>query len=321
MNGGPDCDLWEDLSLAGGEEKLEALRMELVSHGVTAFLPTLITAPMAHLVGNINVLKKHINRHKENPGNLERNHARMIGIHLEGPFLSPERPGVHPADCIQPFTAELARQLLDPAVAMVTAACEGDHDGKAIALLQENNIVVALGHSNATFDEANRAFSQGVAIMTHTFNALPPLHHRNLGAVGAALLSPQTTCCLIADGLHLDKAACALIFALKGSARTILVTDRAYIGTSSGDLVGSSISLEQAVQNMVKWNICTFAEAITMATLNPARVVGVEQHLGEISPGKIADLVFFDRESLAVERVMLGGKEVMNKKKAISSRG
>lgn len=320
MNGGPDCDLWEDLSLEGGEEKLEALRVELVSHGVTAFLPTLITAPIDHLVTNINVLKKHVNRHRESAGSLERNHARMIGIHLEGPFLSPKRPGVHPPDCIQPFTAELVRQVLDPSVAMVTAACEGDPGGKAIALLQENNIVVALGHSNATFDEANRAFAQGVSLMTHTFNALPPLHHRNLGAVGAALLSPATTCCMIADGLHLDKAACALIFALKGADKTVLVTDRAYIGTSSGDLVGSSISLEQAVQNMVRWNVCTFAEAITMATFNPARIVGVDHHLGEIKAGKIADLVFFDRESLEIERVMLGGKEVM-KKKAISFHG
>lgn len=149
-------------------------------------------------------------------------------------------------------------------------------------------------------------------MMTHTFNALPPLHHRKLGAVGAALLSKATSCCLIADGLHLDKAACALIFTIKGADKTILVTDRAAIGTSGGELVGSSISLDQAVQNMVNWNICSFAEAIKMASLNPAKAIAVDHYLGSIEVGKAADLVFFNRLSLNVEKVFIAGQEVRN---------
>jgi N-acetylglucosamine-6-phosphate deacetylase len=264
MNGGPDCDLWKGLSNESyGVSEVRALRRELLSHGVTSFLPTLITADVDHLVKNIAFLKSQ-GACRVLPFGQEKNLkdqpeqeplSRMVGIHLEGPCLSSERPGVHPKEWIRPFTPETIAPLIDSTVALFTAACEGDPDGKAIDLLKKNNIVVSLGHSNATFEEANMAFEQGATMMTHTFNALPPLHHRKPGAVGAALLSKTTTCCLIADGLHLDKATCALIFAIKGVAKTILVTDRASIGTSGGDLVGSSISLDQAVLNMVNWNI------------------------------------------------------------------
>jgi len=318
MNGGPDCDFWKTLSIdAYGVSEVRALRRELLSRGVTAFLPTLITADVDHLVKNIAFLKSQgvsrvlpFGQEKNLKDQPEREPlSRMVGIHLEGPCLSPERPGVHPKEWIRPFTPETIAPLIDSTVALFTAACEGDPDGKAIDLLKKNNIVVSLGHSNATFEEANKAFEQGATMITHTFNALPPLHHRKLGAVGAALLSKATTCCLIADGLHLDKATCALIFAIKGAAKTILVTDRASIGTSGGDLVGSSISLDQAVQNMVNWNICSFADAIRMASLNPAKAIGLDHYLGSIEMGKAADLVFFDRTSLEVKKAFVAGIE------------
>lgn len=331
MNGGPDCDFWQSLSNDSyGVSEVRTLRQELASRGVTAFLPTLITADIDHLVRNIVFLKSQgvsrILPYGEEKSLKDQNQpltthssmspvaplARMVGIHLEGPCLSPERPGVHPKEWIRPFTCEIIAPLIDSSVALFTAACEGDPDGKAIELLKKNKIVVSLGHSNATFEEANRAFEQGASMMTHTFNALPPLHHRKLGAVGAALLSKATSCCLIADGLHLDKAACALIFTIKGADKTILVTDRAAIGTSGGELVGSSISLDQAVQNMVNWNICSFAEAIKMASLNPAKAIAVDHYLGSIEVGKAADLVFFNRLSLNVEKVFIAGQEVRN---------
>jgi N-acetylglucosamine-6-phosphate deacetylase len=323
MNGGPDCDFWQSLSTFDyGVREVKAIRQELVGRGVTAFLPTLITADLDHLVKNIAFLKSQgvcrllpfgNEKSLKDQGDQPQREAlaRMVGIHLEGPCLSPERPGVHPKEWIRPFTVETITPLIDSTVALFTAACEGDPDGKAIELLKKNNIVVSLGHSNATFEEANKAFEQGATMITHTFNALPPLHHRNLGAVGAALLSKATTCCLIADGLHLDKAACALIFAIKGAAKTILVTDRASIGTSGGGLVGSSISLDLAVQNMVNWNVCSFAEAIRMASLNPAKAIGLDHYLGSIEAGKAADLVFFDRTNLSVEKVFVAGIEAM----------
>ncbi|MFA7338698.1 MAG: amidohydrolase family protein [Candidatus Obscuribacterales bacterium] len=331
MNGGPDCDFWQRLNNDSyGVSEVRTLRQELASRGVTAFLPTLITADIDHLVKNIAFLKSQgvsrILPYGEEKSLKDQDQpltakspmaslsplSRMVGIHLEGPCLSPERPGVHPKEWIRPFNSETVTPLIDSTVALFTAACEGDPDGKAIELLKKNKIVVSLGHSNATFEEANRAFEQGASMMTHTFNALPPLHHRKLGAVGAALLSKATSCCLIADGLHLDKAACALIFIIKGADKTILVTDRAAIGTSGGELVGSSISLDQAVQNMVNWNICSFPEAIKMASLNPAKAIAVDHYLGSIEIGKAADLVFFNRLNLKVEKVFIAGQEVRN---------
>lgn len=145
--------------------------------------------------------------------------------------------------------------------------------------------------------------------MTHVFNALPPLHHRQPGAVAAALLNSEVTCCLIADGLHLAPPACRLVFALKGKQGIILVTDRAHIGTTGGGLVGSSITLAEAVRNMTQWGITSFAEAIYMATRNPAQALGLDS-IGSLAAGKLADLVLFQKEDLQVSRVILGGAEV-----------
>jgi N-acetylglucosamine-6-phosphate deacetylase len=234
----------------------------------------------------------------------------MPGIHLEGPCLSPSRPGVHPAEHIQPFTPAVLKQLMDPSVLLMTAAPESDEDGTAVAFLQQHGVAVSLGHSNATYEEAQRAFNEHkVRLMTHVFNALPPLHHRQPGAVTAALLNGSVTCCLIADGLHLAPAACQLVYALKGKQGTILVTDRAHIGTSTGALVGSSITLDEAVRNMTQWGITSFAEAIYMATHNPAQALGLDS-IGSLAAGKLADVVLFKKEDLQVSRVILGGVEV-----------
>jgi N-acetylglucosamine-6-phosphate deacetylase len=190
----------------------------------------------------------------------------------------------------------------------MTAACEGDIEGKAIIFLKESGVTVSLGHSNATFEEANLAFDRGVALMTHTFNALPPLHHRTPGAVGAALLRDDVVCCLIADGLHLSPQACQLIIKLKGPQRVVLVTDRAKVGTSKGGLVGSSITLDSAVQNICHWGLATFSQAIAMATINAARAIGLGEQIGSLTAGLPADLAFFNMDSLEVQAVMIGGK-------------
>lgn len=308
MNGGPDCDLWEDLSGSGA--KLIKMRQELLAHGTTAFLPTLITTSIERFVSNIAFLKSAGAGISPDKAKNSEALARMPGIHLEGPCLSPSRPGVHPAEHIQPFTPAVLKQLMDPSVMLMTAAPESDEDGTAVAFLQQHGVAVSLGHSNATYEEAQRAFNEHkVRLMTHVFNALPPLHHRQPGAVTAALLNGKVTCCLIADGLHLAPAACQLVYALKGKQGTILVTDRAHIGTSTGTLVGSSITLDEAVRNMTQWGITSFAEAIYMATRNPAKALGLDS-IGSLAAGKMADVVLFRKEDLQVSRVILGGVEV-----------
>lgn len=317
VNGSPDCNFWADPTT----QDLTALRLELSRCGVTSFLPTLITAPLSKLIQTRDFLKaqgaglnsqvkyesaSHNSKSTATqPDGASAPLSRMLGLHLEGPCLSPERPGVHPAKHIQPLTKDLIDQLVDPTISLITAALEQDTDGSAQELLLSKGVKVSLGHSNATYEEANRSFDRGAKLLTHTFNALPPLHHRNPGAVGAALLDRTVSCCLIADGLHLAPAICDLIYRLKGVDKTILVTDRATVGTLNGGLVGASIILDDAVRNFVHWNICSFSSAIQMASTNPAKALGIS-NLGRVEPGMLADLAFFD-DQLHCQQTIIGG--------------
>lgn len=298
VNGGPQCNFWDELSM----DKLIAFSEQLLNSGVTAILPTLITGDLARLKTNRDFLRPLLGLDRD--GSL----VRMPGLHFEGPFLSPKKPGVHPPEHLKSLTLENLKQIIDEACSLITIAPELDPEGKAIQFLREKNIVCSLGHSNADFDEAKRSFAQGVKTMTHTFNALPPLHHRDPGAVGAALLDPDIDCCIIPDGLHVSPAMVELVFRMKGPSKTILVTDIATIGTSQGGLVGSSLLLDQGVRNMVNWGICSFAQAIRMASYNPARLLNLEKSIGSLHPGANADLIIWDRETLQIRQLIFKGK-------------
>jgi N-acetylglucosamine-6-phosphate deacetylase len=174
--------------------------------------------------------------------------------------------------------------------------------------LQSHGVKASLGHSNANLVEARAAFDAGVRLMTHTFNAMAPLHHRDPGAAGAALMDDRVSCCLIADGLHLAPETVSMILKLKGPRRSILVTDAAKVGTTGGGLVGSSINLADAVRNCVKWNCSSFQEAVRMASYNPARVMGFDEKVGHIEVGKYADLVIWNPSDLSVDLVLVGGQ-------------
>jgi N-acetylglucosamine-6-phosphate deacetylase len=232
----------------------------------------------------------------------------MPGVHLEGPCLSPQRPGVHPPQHLQPLSLEVLRKITTNIVKLITLAPELNPSAEIVQFLSDKKVCVALGHSNATYEEAQNAFAQGVSMMTHTFNAMAPLHHRNPGAVTAALLDDKVWCCVIADGQHLVPPAVQLILRTKGFAKTILVTDIAHVGTSQGGLVGSSILLNEAVENVVKWGFCTFPQAIRMASYNPAKALGWEQKIGVLAPGAAADVVVWDKETLAIKRVISRGQ-------------
>lgn len=301
MNGSSDCNFWQDISA----EELDTLRLEQAQHGVTTFLPTLITDSLENLKRRRHFLAQN----GLGSTDCRRGLSRIPGLHLEGPCLSPEKPGVHPVQHIQPLSLEVIKDLVPEGsrqVLLMTAALEGDSNGSAQAYLQNQQVALSLGHSNATFEEADRAFSRGARLLTHTFNALPPLHHRQPGAVGAALLDDRVSCCLIADGLHLAPQTCALIVKVKGPDRTILVTDRAAVGTSQGTLVGSSINLDEAVINMIDWGICDLEGAVRMASTNAAAAIGLGQSLGHLGSGYLADIAFLDQD-LKVRKTMIGG--------------
>lgn len=309
LNGGPSCNFWANPT----QSELSAFCRDQVKAGVTTFLPTLITADVEHLRKNVKFLESlgvGENGSGKAFGTVHECDARMPAVHLEGPCLSPQRPGVHPPEWIRPLSKSIAEQLKAPSVRLMTVAPESDSSDEGLKFLFANNVVPSLGHSNATFEEAQLAFDRGVRLMTHTFNALPPLHHRAPGAVIAAMLDERVTCCVICDGLHVDAPAVKLLFKLKGAEKLILVTDAAQIGTTGGGLVGSSIYLDEAVKNIVNWKVSTFAEAIRMATYNPAQTMGWLDRIGELSPGKCADIVVWDKKTLAVKYVFVSGVRV-----------
>jgi len=309
LNGGPACNFWTDPT----DKELSAFCRAQVAAGVTAFLPTIITDDVKHIMKNVKFLESlgvGESGIGKDFGRVAACDSRMPGIHLEGPCLSPQRPGVHPPEWIKPFSRSIAEQLNSPSVRLMTIAPESDSSDEGVKFLLSNNVVPSLGHSNATFEEANLAFDRGVRLMTHTYNALPSLHHRAPGAVTAAMLDERVTCCVICDGLHVDAAAVKILFKLKGAEKMILVTDAAQIGTTGGGLVGSSIVLSEAVRNVVDWRVATFAEAIRMATYNPARIMGWLDRIGELSEGKCADIVVWDRETLKIKHVFVSGEKV-----------
>jgi len=302
INGGGTCNLWADPT----EKDFDQFCLELLKNGVTCFYPTLITDKIDHLKKNLQFLEG------RGAGQVNAGKAgiHMPGVHLEGPFISPQKPGVHPKDAIAPISIASLKNILTPAVKIMTLAPEEKDTAAAIGFLKEEGVVISLGHSNASFSEAQSAFQAGVSMMTHTFNALPPIHHRSPGAVLAALLDPDLWCCFICDGLHVDPNVVLMALRLKSMDRSILVTDIASVGTAGGGLVGSSIFLCEAVRNLVEWKVASFREAIQMASLNPARALAVSDQFGQISDGYPADLVVWDKATLKIKSVYLGGKIV-----------
>lgn len=311
INGGPRCDFWAEPT----EKDVLAISDDLLKAGVTTILPTLITADVAHIRKNIDFLNSIGAGASERSALLKKNagqgkRVRMPGYHLEGPCLSPHRPGVHPPEWIKPLSVEVLKQICDASVSLITVAPETASSSEPLEFLQKSGITVSLGHSNATFDEASKAFAQGVKLVTHVFNALPAVHHRLPGPVTAALLDDSVTCAIICDGLHVSEAAVKLVLKIKGTAHTLLVTDAAHIGTTGGGLVGSSIDLSDAVRNLVKWNAASFQAAIEMATVNPAKALGLQDIVGQIAIGRVADLVVWKKNTLEIKHVILGGHQI-----------
>jgi N-acetylglucosamine-6-phosphate deacetylase len=309
LNGGLACNFWAEPT----STDLSAFCRDQINSGVTTFLPTLITADIKHIMKNVEFLQS-LGVGSDGSGTsfgaVKDCAARLPGVHLEGPCLSPQRPGVHPPEWIKPLSKAVVEQLKAPAVKLMTVAPESDATDESLQYLSANGVVPSLGHSNATFEEAQLAFDRGVRLMTHTYNALPPLHHRAPGAVTAAMLDDRVTCCVICDGLHVDAPAIKLLLKVKGVEKIVLVTDAAQIGTTGGGLVGSSIDLNEAVKNVVEWKIASFADAIRMATLNPAKIMGWSDKIGDLSPGKCADIVVWDKATLQIKHVFVSGVRV-----------
>ena len=318
-----------DFAEAGAAE-WRAVLGRLAARGVTAVQPTIITAPIPALIAACEGMASAVAAYAGEPV------ARVLGIHLEGPFLAPARRGAHRVDWIVEPTAERLDALLDSSavrhlVRMVTLAPEQPGGLDAVQRLVAAGIVVAIGHSDATAAEATAAVEAGATVVTHIFNAMRPFGHRDPGLPGVALTDPRLRSCVIVDGQHVDPVAARLVFAAAG-ARTIAVTDSiAVAGLPSGascrfggaaatlgpdglgrrddgTIAGAGIVLDEGVRRMIQSGIAP-ASVLHAATQAPADAVG-RPDLGRLAIGALADLVWWDA-AWVPRRVWVGGVEVV----------
>lgn len=293
-----------DFTTDGGTVAPVAAR--LPSTGTTAFLPTIITSPPDLYPRRLAEVAQAI---PEVTG------AQVLGVHLEGPYFNPIRKGAHNQALLRAVNVdEIVRWAGHPLVRLVTLAPELPSALDAIQALVRRGIVVSAGHSNATYAEAQAGFAAGLGWGTHLFNAMRELTHREPGLTGA-LLTTNIPCGVIADGIHVHPAMLNLAYRAKGSRGLTLVTDAmAAMGMppgrylladqnvqvdetsarlSEGTLAGSILTMDQAVRNMLDFTGCSLAEAVTMGTLTPARVLRLGNK-GRLAPGCDADVVILD---------------------------
>jgi N-acetylglucosamine-6-phosphate deacetylase len=273
------------------------LGVALARRGVTSFLATTAAAPVSTLLPLL--------------APVSTGGARCLGVHLEGPWLSTAHAGAQPRESLAaPDLADLDRLLAAGPPVMITLAPElpGAHD--VIAKAAAAGVVVALGHSGATYAEATAAVAAGASHVTHCFNAMRPLHHREPGLVGAALDLPEITVEVIADGIHLHPAVVRLLWRACGPQRLCLVSDAVDLALpgagaarlEDGTLAGSRIGLDQAVRNLVVWGV-PLADALTMASVTPGSRVGAGAGL---ALGAVADLTLLDADLRVVSTVVDG---------------
>lgn len=294
--------------------------------GVTAWLPTIVTAPAAVRARALASLRSGAPRGAAG----ERPFAVPLGLHLEGPFLAAERRGAHPAEHLRsPDPALVAEEgwSRERGVALVTLAPELPRALDVVGDLVAAGVVVSAGHSSASAEQATAAIDAGVTAVTHLFNAMGPLHHRDPGLAGVALTDERVRVGAIADGVHLHPAAVALAARALGE-RLCLVTDavaalgmpagRVPLGVleafatdngvrlADGTLAGSDLSLDRAVRNLIAFAGVSLPAAVAAVTASPAALLGLDDR-GVIGPGAVGDLTLLDPAGEVVATVIGGG--------------
>lgn len=303
-----------DVAVADGADwdRLDEL---LARQGTTTWCPTLVSAPLDSYAAPLARIAAAAARPGPRPS--------IAGAHLEGPFLG-AMPGAHPLEHIVDVDRRWLAAL-PQVVAVVTLGPEAPGALGAIRALVRRGTLVALGHSAATFDEAVAAVDAGARLVTHCFNAMPSLHHREPGLVGAALVDDRLAVSLIADGVHVHPAVLRLAFRVKPRGKAVLVTDAvawraAHVGAISvrfdgtaprlpdGTLAGSAVTMDRAVRNLVERCDIDLLDAVWAAATAPAALLGLDDR-GRIAPGCRADLVALGPD-LEVTATWVGGAPV-----------
>lgn len=309
MHGGAGLDVMRALPA-----ELQHLNKFLTTHGVTGYFPTTVAAPLDQTCAALERLADAIAAAPDS-GNGNAVQARPLGIHLEGPFLSHKRRGVHPLEYLVEPTLEVFERLWQAArgqVRMMTIAPELPGALEVIAEAARRNVCVSIGHSDAELDAARAGVRAGARHATHTFNAMRPLDHRDPGILAEVLTDRQISADIIADGIHVAPEVVQLFLKAKGVERTVLITDATAAAgmpdgtyqlgpiqvevkdgrcTMDGKLAGSVLTMDCAVRNVTQFAGWSLQDAIRAATLNPARAVGLAQGCGVLTPGVEANLV------------------------------
>lgn len=294
---------------------------QLPKYGVTAFLPTIVSSPFSVIEAARHTLQEGVPEHYHG--------AKPLGLHLEGPFLNPQKCGAHNSAHLRDPELTLVEDWLpNRGVHMATLAPELPGAHAMIEKLTSQEVLVAAGHSMASYAEGQAGLEAGIKYGTHLFNAMPSLDHREPGLVCALLDSPGAIVGLIADGIHLHPALIAMVYRLVGPDRISLVTDAmaglgmpqgryrlgeqdVNVGENSarladGRLAGSVLSLSQAVKNFIQFTGCSLDEAIATVTCVPARLLNLDDRLGLIAPGYWADLTLLSKDLEVVATFVRG---------------
>lgn len=321
VHGGGGFDFRDEEALAG------AARYH-ASHGTTSLLPTLCPDTLPRLEKQLSLLGKRYPSTGKGPL------PEILGLHLEGPFLNPRRRGVFDPGFFAAPQPGMVRSLFEASggtLRLMTLAPEIPGGMEAVEEITEAGIIASLGHSDATYEQSLRAFSLGVRHTAHLWNAMRGFHHREPGCAMAALLHPGISVEVIVDGHHLHEMTLQLIRRLKGAERMVLVSDAVPLSgldqgsvllggrrvtvregravDEEGNLAGSLLTMGGALKKAVQWARIPLKYAVRMATLNPARLLGVSQHKGRFFTGGDADLVILS-EFIEVEAVYIGGTRV-----------
>ena len=300
-------------------EQMKEMRHSYAVDGTTTVFPTIASAPLAQIEQAIDNVKA----------------AGFDSIHLEGRYLNCKRRGAHRADLLFPLDVNELSALLDRMEGLnihISCAAELEGGEAFVKTAISRGATVSLGHTDATYEEALEAISWGVNSFTHTFNAMRPIHHREPGPVVAALATEGVYAEVIADGFHLNPAIVKLAYLAKRPAHLTLITDsmsatrcadgeyaiageKVYVVdgkaiNEEGNISGSTITLYQAVRNLMKFAGVSYAEALAYATIVPATEVGIDAVTGSIEEGKRADLLLVDAETYDIKSVWQAGMSV-----------
>ena len=307
-------------------EDYETIAKTVAAEGTTSFVITTMTQSVENIMKAMQAVKEY--REGEHDG------ARVVGIHLEGPFIAPAFKGAQPLDYVAQPSVEVFKAYNEAsgnAIKIVTLAPEVEGAAELIAYLTANGIVSSIGHTGAKCADIEKAIAEGASNVTHTYNAQTALHHREIGTVGSAMLYDELNCELIADTIHVSVPAMRLLIKNKPADKVSLITDAmrakgipdgvselggqvVYVKDgearlADGTLAGSVLRRNRAVQNTVEKVGVPFTKAVDFATINPARMLGIDKETGSIAVGKRADFTVIN-ENYDVLYTVSGGKVI-----------